>query len=155
MERIKRPETSQIEELIINRLPWPNVFTTGEEEPGWEEIGLEVIAVTEAGSMILPPEEYKVTGFNSETPNNNLKITVSAEKSPEKSADFLVVILDSAAEYNKVSPVEKENGKIIPYPSVIPAGSVEKVSLFVYPKEDYRLVNGSLKINGVLGGGGT
>jgi hypothetical protein len=164
IERIKKSpdgqETSNIQELIITRLPWPNTFNTGEMEPihydnpdwpagSWEEMGLEVCAILKTGEwQKLTPDKYIITGFDSQTPDEKEIINIYAKDDPEKSAKFPIMILDNKAEYRSVSSYQGQGtgGKIVPYPSKAAVGSNAIVSLYIYPDNGYALDGGSLKI---------
>jgi hypothetical protein len=168
IERIKKStdeqKTGNIQELIITQFPWPNTFNTGEMEPihydnpdwpagSWEEMGLEVCAILKTGGwQKLTPDNYIITGFDSQTPAEKEIISVYAKDDPEKSAEFPIIILDNGTEYKSVSPYQGAGGKIIPYPSKVALGSGATVSLHIYPDNGYVLDGGSLKIETAEGG---
>jgi hypothetical protein len=162
IERIKKStdeqKTSNIQELVITRLPWPNTFNTGETEPvhydnpdwpdgSWEEMGLEVCAVLKTGGwQKLTPDKYVITGFDSQTPGEKEIISVYAKDDPEKSAEFSIMILDNGTEYKSVSSYQGAGGKIIPYPSKAAVGSDSIVNLHIYADNGYALDGASIKI---------
>jgi hypothetical protein len=162
IERIKKSpdgqKTSNIQELVITRLPWPNTFHTGETEPvhsgnpdwpagSWEEMGLEVGAILKTGEwQKLTEDEYGITGFDSQTPYEKEIISIYAKDDPEKYAEFPIIILDDEVEYNSVPLYQAAGGKIIPYPSKIAAGSNAIVTLHIYADNGYIIDGASLKI---------
>jgi hypothetical protein len=119
----------------------------------WEEMGLEVCAILKSGGwQKLTPDNYIITGFDSQTPGEKEIISVYAKDDPEKSVEFPIIILDSKTGYRSVSSYQGAGGKIIPYPSKVPLGSDTTVSLHIYADNGYVLDGGSLKIETAKGG---